>query len=1053
MKRFLVFWVAGVLVWAVASLPAEEPYLEFADRLRERYPDLAVDYLEKLREKAPAGLKPLVPLAIAKARLDLAAQETGAGKRATLFRVARAELEELRKGNPLPALAAEVNLQIARVIALQGKDQYSLARRAEAKDAQTREMVKARALFEEAERRLAEAVKQIDAQLATTEDEAAKDSLTNARLQAELDRGINLLDQSETYDQDDTKEVQRRGAVLEKAADLLKELSRGDRKQPVAWIARAWRGYCFQQIDDFPAARREYQAVVEEEENRAAAARGKRLARFLWLKAIAAGKDSAIKQPTAVVQKRCEEWLTLYPNDVNTREGFGVRYLLAQALFEEARALLATKSEKIKPTSLQMNRARMPLNRALALFRGLDASENDYTPKARQQKFQIVLLLAEQSSGGDLKKLQKFEDCYFRAELEFARMLDEEKKRAQDARELPAQGDQAVERGKQADQSRTKHFQIIIDALLHGLALPEVARGGVPAQEVMDAYSLLAYAHLAVGDNYRAAVYAEHLARTNPQSARAPLAATHALQAYARIIAAEEARLAGLPDDPPDPARAEVETDRKRLRQLARYMETTWPEYPETDAARHQIALMHLREKKYVEAVAILERIKPGYSGLTLARYQLALAALAARENLDKLTDAQKDAYRDQALKALEAMPAPEDADPASAQAYALGKIKLIEQLYTLQRYEQMDTLAAALQQKLAGLALPSKEEFQTGLAALRQLAAYGRAREAFQARKLEEVRKQTDPLLAQLTDQLKKGKEEEAKLRAQVDPLDKKVQEKGALEAAEKESLQDLQHQLSRLTQQNGRASKLLGGVMVLALQASVQESNTERAQALLDRLQKADADNLLEGGIAGILVQLVQQLKEQVQDLRQRKGPDAAEHLQKTVVSFIAFLDRLAEQKNLTTEVKLFLAQSYASLDRHAEAARQLAGVEPPVAAAGKEVEPRQVQLYRGARLLYLRELRLSKKFDEAQRVLDEILGTPKSPGWGQRNLEVQKEKLLLLEDRELYAGPDGAIQGWNKLMKTIRPRIQQDAKMKEHYFDCYYHLTTSYDQNALR
>src|SRR5262249_25418135 len=153
---------------------------------------------------------------------------------------------------------------------------------------------------------------------------------------------------------------------------------------------------------------------VEEEENRVAAARGKRLASYLWLKAIAAGKDPSVKPTPAVVQKRCEAWLAAYPNDVNTREGYGVRYTLAQALFEEARALLATKSEKIKPSSLQVNRARAPLNRALTLFRALDASENDYTAKAQRRKFEIVLLLAEQSSGGDLKKLQKFEDCYFR---------------------------------------------------------------------------------------------------------------------------------------------------------------------------------------------------------------------------------------------------------------------------------------------------------------------------------------------------------------------------------------------------------------------------------------------------------------------------------------------------------------------------------------------------------------------------------------------------------------------------------------------------------------
>src|SRR5205085_829462 len=117
---------------------------------------------------------------------------------------------------------------------------------------------------------------------------------------------------------------------------------------------------------------------------------------------------------------------------------------------------------------------------------------------------------------------------------------------------------------------------------------------------------LLAYASLMLGDYLRAAVYAEHLARSAPQSNRASLAALHALEAYSRLLADEEARLAGLPDDAADgAARAsllgQLATDRKRLQQLARFIEETWPDEAVADAARHQTALLLLRDKKYVE--------------------------------------------------------------------------------------------------------------------------------------------------------------------------------------------------------------------------------------------------------------------------------------------------------------------------------------------------------------------------------------------------------------------------------------------------------------------
>src|SRR5207245_2461052 len=59
-----------------------------------------------------------------------------------------------------------------------------------------------------------------------------------------------------------------------------------------------------------------------------------------------------------------------------------------------------------------------------------------------------------------------------------------------------------------------------------------------------------------------------------------------------------------------------------------------------------------------------------------------------------------------------------------------------------------------------------------------------------------------------------------------------------------------------------------------------------------------------------------------------------------------------------------------------------------------------------------------------------------------------------ILLLEDQEQYqlSRTQGAIPQWNQLMLSLRPKLQ-DNRIKEQYFDCYYHLTYCIFQNALK
>lgn len=131
--------LAAVAAGLLAPPPArgEEPHLQFARALRENgLPDLAADYLQRLD---PKKLSPetaaLVPLEVARARFDVATQEGDAGKRTRQFAAARAAYEAFLKSHPNHPKAAEARLDLARLVALQGKHLLGQARRQESKAA------------------------------------------------------------------------------------------------------------------------------------------------------------------------------------------------------------------------------------------------------------------------------------------------------------------------------------------------------------------------------------------------------------------------------------------------------------------------------------------------------------------------------------------------------------------------------------------------------------------------------------------------------------------------------------------------------------------------------------------------------------------------------------------------------------------------------------------------------------------------------------------------------------------------------------------------------
>src|SRR5207245_3917443 len=152
-------------------------------------------------------------------------------------------------------------------------------------------------------------------------------------------------------------------------------------------------------------------------------------------------------------------------------------------------------------------------------------------------------------------------------------------------------------------------------------------------------------------------------------------------------------------------------------------------------------------------------------------------------------------------------------------------------------------------------------------------------------------------------------------------------------------------------------------------------------------------------------------------------KKVPDAQKNDPKLLDDALANLDKKAG-------IVVFLAESYSSMEKHAQAAELLERI------------PSTVKYHTAVQVLHVRELRLGKQFDKATQLLNDLLGSKEKPGPAHKNLDARKERILLLEDQGKYGTRTGAVLSWNTFMKELRPLVEKDNKVREMYYDAYYH-----------
>ena len=963
------------------TVRADEPHLELIRALRAQgEPGLAMEYIQSKLAKPPADLAGILPLEIARTRVELALQENEEGKRLAMFAEARAEFESFLQKDPNNPLAPQARFEIARLISSLGKEHLNRARRLEDKDAAKKTLDIARPFFQDAAAKLQEAAQIIKTQLdKNPDDKATARELRQAYLQAGLEEGTNLYNLAQTYR--GAADTAKRGEAIDRAIKVLAKVADEDAKHPTCWLARAWLGRCYASIQDFPKAKSAFDTVFAERGPYADIAQ--RVAGYFQLLMLA---DEG-QTPPAQLESRANGWLSRYRSYLNTPEGFGMRFFLASLLWNQGKPGITFDQKTGRPTGITAV-AETSVARAERLMRELTESENDFTERAAHERSTMLLVLAlRRFPSRDLTRLTSFESCYMLGQLEIAELN-------QDINEQNKKGDADPEDIAKLRKTRYTKVAKAIDKAL-GLVKPND-----PAKDVLDARQIQVYAHLVIGDYARAAELGEALAKTQTRAARGASAELYALQAYRSMLA--DLQAAG------DAKEEDLRKIKDNIRRVAKFMEDTWPNDTPTDFARHQLGALLAAEGDFVGALQAFARVTPNYQRLAYLRNEEGVACFnLQRAKVDGKTITPK-VKRDWLTKVqtdLEKMPdLGAGADGDTAAVYCLARLQA-GNLYLQEgrNYARVEQIAKSILDSLPKYVVindKNRADLTQQAQAMRYYGISGQMFEAVKGGDHAGAAKLYQPIVAEL---MKKGgipAEEQVKVRT------------------------------------------ALANLLQLALRSTVQEGAISRAQDILKLLDEVSTGL----GNSGALVQVLREVQLQINDLKKHNP----EKLKETVDRFASFLDDLAKAPNLSADLRIFLAQGYASLDKPARAVELLAAIPAPPTA--KDVGPPPSEPKEGAseeeqkkyeeakekfevakakseaaqksywfaQLTQVRALRQlgrddnnpkSPHFEEAQKLLNQMIGTPQNKGWAFNSLEVRREQIFILEDRGQFRDALGA------------------------------------------
>lgn len=951
--------------------------VRFAGQLRaEGTPDLAVDYLVRALPKyGPVQQEPL-KVVLAGAKIELSQSIPDAEARRLMMTQAKSELEAFVRANPQSPLALQATISLGAVSIRLGEAQMAKALLLDPKAPNAMvEKTKGRELLGAGIAQVQALLKKLDEIEKSGADVPGYTAsrLREEKLLAKLNIAEAQFNLARLYN-DPEKESTLRAQAIDVAFQSFDKLANEDNTSPICWKAYAWAAFLLKEKGEPKKARDYIRVILSVKDNNPGARAGKAWAGYFRLRILREDPEPSERtQAPRLVLDGVRQWQADFRNfrepqgDDSLR--LGLRMLQAQATYDQANAISP------KDATGQTLKTKL-LAEARSYLRELEQGDHEFTDPARNLKIQIV-----RDQGvfkRKLDQLNSFEDCFIRAQFE-AMEIEQDSGKEKDPEKLKALRDQ-----------RTR---LIIDSLVKGLDLDLKAPPALKATawERGNARIFLAYFLDRSGQPEKAADVSESLCRNEPRAFQAEKAGILALQSLGQ---AQQEREKNTGKD--DKKNIEL---KNRIQLLAEYLIRRWSDSAAGNAARHQLGLIAIRERKLLNAVTLLDQIPGSYEGINFVRYQLGLAAL------DLAAETKDEKARVRGILALEAVTDQSQAeDPGVVLVYILAKLRLASEYYSAKRYVDVVQLATKVSGQIPGAKIDSdparakelKEKLQTNADTLRLYAIQAQSSALLRDRKLKEALELINPVIQQA--------------------------KAGQIEVIRKDP-------------------NLATGFLNLALRASVQGRDMAKAGEILGVMQQLDGGSGDES-VKNQLGQVYGLARQVAGEIKSFTDPKMVESSQAGMAAVVEELAKNSAKYN--TENTRLLALSFSALGLHKRAVEvmQLAVDKTIGEAKSDPAKFKQDGSGQGLLLTFVKELRKDGRAAEARQYLVEWMGTAKAPGWAANSVEAKLERFNILASEEKHGL---VVTEASTLAKQLLPRAA-DNLYKERYLEAYWHMVNS-------
>ncbi len=1023
MSRLLVATAFALFMASPVTADAPDPF-DLVQGLRENgMADLALEYLDELSQNPTAATKVIIPLEKAKTNLLLAQQETDESVRDAAIALAKTDFGLFLLDHPKHPRAAEASLALARVLSLQAKTALNRAARIDVpigadgrpNEGKLKEKKAAfaaiRPLFKDATKLYGDAAKQIKAIIDNPMTEAfRRKTLTREALLAELDRGINQFNLSETYIQAEGNEGLERAKALDAAQLIFADLGKQDPSNPICWTARAWVGACDYEKQAYGKAKEAFASLrADASRNPSAGADGVRMVEFFEAQNDYLGGRTGDLSAVKSARVKTKSWLDKDKYKPRmTPERLSMTYYYAILTQREAEGdqgnVYNKKASEPGPRKLisVSSNSRFLLQDAAREYKRLLDFDNDYTDRATRQRMRAIRYIVGEA-GKPAAQYTNFDECFMAAQVRLANM-DE----VLDGIEDEEGGDKKPDPKKPAPKPNPlTPEQQKGQATAEVIALFERARDlispATPAKDAAEAKLWLAVAYRRCGQPQAGAIAAEDVALTSRGSVAAK-AGLWAIDCYresrSQIEASDtDARL----------------VDRNRAISLGLVIDKAAGTDSATDAVRTRLGEIYLEEKQYKDAFDILSKVSSGFGAAAVARTLQGRAAFLiyiAKEKESALSQNEKDSILNRARLAAEGVPEPTNPDNLRSfftMRNVLAQLYLIQGGTSLAKAEDIakQTVARAA---AAPLLEGDKKAARFAAEEVRLRAIYAQAVPLFKEKKYKELADKMQKTLLDMKALGPAAKEVEAYRGKEADKADGDTG--SAVVAADS---------LDRYRRD----------VIVLALQSRIREGAFDQATELFKLLEE------LGGSIEATtdaLARLVTQVRPQIDELKKQMKGEEAQKLMDVVGKLLT--DQAAKEK-LTARARAFLGRALRDLglyEKALEVVEQVPVVDDEtlrLPISGLDAEKRDAVIaYQIAQIEKARAYRMAKQFDKADEILTAALGADGKSGWA-KSLEFRKERVYVIEDRATEA-PAGApkLELWKKATgawtDVVRPYI---------------------------